>query len=276
MQDLNGRQGAWLLLCVRPLAIFARLRQARPSFEPERGDLMDDKAQDRLNEIEEKLGYRFRNRALLEEALTHRTYVNETGAGKDNQRLEFFGDAVLDFLLSDLLLAQFPESREGELTRMRAALVDEASLARMAADLDLGSCLRLGRGEDKGGGRLKRSLLADAFEALLAALYLDGGIEAAGRVVKERFAPLLASGEALSGRDFKTDLQERARLARGELPRYQLKQVSGPDHDRIFTVEIYLGGELMGEGVGRTKKEAEQDAARAATMLLKGESCGRS
>lgn len=233
---------------------------------------MDDREQDRLNALEEKLGYRFQDKALLEEALTHRTHVNEAGGGKDNQRLEFFGDAVLDFLLSDMLLVQFPTSREGELTRMRAALVDEASLARIATGLDLGSCLRLGRGEDKGGGRLKRSLLADAFEALLAALYLDGGVEPARRVVKEHFAPLLTSGEALSGRDFKTDMQERARLARGELPRYQLKQVSGPDHDRVFTVEIYLGGELMGEGVGRSKKEAEQDAARAATILLKGES----
>ena len=225
-----------------------------------------------MSEIEEKLGYRFRDRALLEEALTHRTYVNEAGGGKDNQRLEFFGDAVLDFLLSDLLLVRFPASREGELTRIRSALVDEASLARIAVGLDLGLCLRLGRGEDKGGGREKRSLLADAFEALLAALYLDGGLEPARRVVLEQFSPLLASGEALAGRDFKTDLQERARLARGELPRYQLKQVSGPDHDRVFTVEIYLGEELMGEGVGRTKKEAEQDAARAATLLLKGES----
>ena len=233
---------------------------------------MDLRDEERLSEVERKLDYRFRDRALLEEALTHRTYVNEAGGGKDNQRLEFFGDAVLDFLLSDMLLRQFPASREGELTRMRAALVDEASLAKMAAGLDLGSCLRLGRGEDKGGGRLKRSLLADAFEALLAALYLDGGIELARRVVRERFAPLLASGEALAGRDFKTDLQERARLARGELPRYQLKQTTGPDHDRLFTVEIYLGDELMGEGVGRTKKEAEQDAARAATLLLKGES----
>jgi ribonuclease III len=231
---------------------------------------MDDREDDRLARIEGKLGYRFRERALLEEALTHRTFVNEAGGGKDNQRLEFFGDAVLDFLLSDLLLVRFPTSREGELTRIRAALVDEASLARIATGLELGSCLRLGRGEEKGGGRQKRSLLADAFEALLAALYLDGGIETARRVVLEHFAPLLDSGLELAGRDFKTDLQERTRLARGELPRYQLKQVSGPDHDRVFTVEIYLGRELMGEGVGRTKKEAEQDAARAATMLLKG------
>ena len=223
-----------------------------------------------LATIEDKLGYRFQDRCLLEEALTHRTFVNEAGGGKDNQRLEFFGDAVLDFLLSDMLLVQFPAAREGELTRIRAALVDEASLARIAAELDLGSCLRLGRGEEKGGGRQKRSLLADAFEALLAALYLDGGIDEARRVVNQQFAPLLASGELLSGRDAKTELQEQARVLRGELPRYQLKQVSGPDHDRRFTVEIYLGEELMGEGVGRTKKEAEQDAARGAAILLKG------
>lgn len=233
---------------------------------------MDDREDAGLPGIEEKLGYRFRDRALLEEALTHRTYVNETGGGKDNQRLEFFGDSVLDFLLSDMLLVQFPASREGELTRIRAALVDEASLARIAVGLDLGSCLRLGRGEEKGGGRQKRSLLADAFEALLAALYLDGGIEPARRVVVELFTPLFAPGELLSGRDSKTELQELARLTRAEHPRYLLKQVSGPDHDKSFTVEIYLGDELMGEGVGKSKKEAEQDAARAATTLLKGRS----
>ena len=224
----------------------------------------------RLSAIEEKLGYRFRDQALLEEALTHRTYVNETGIGKDNQRLEFFGDSVLDFLLSDMLLVQFPTSREGELTRIRAALVDEVSLARIAAELDLGAALRLGRGEDKGGGRQKRSLLADAFEALLAALYLDGGIEPARQVVSDLFTPLFTSPDLLCGRDSKTELQELARLARGQLPRYELKQVTGPDHDKRFAVEIYLGVELMGEGVGRSKKEAEQDAARAATVLLKG------
>ena len=229
---------------------------------------MDQKDDDVLVRVERALGYSFRDKALLEEALTHRTFVNETGGGKDNQRLEFFGDAVLDFLLSDLLLVRFPTSREGELTRIRAALVDEGSLAKIALGLDLGSCLRLGRGEEKGGGREKRSLLADAFEALLAALYLDGGIEVARRVVLVHFEPLLTSGDELSGRDFKTGLQERARLERGQLPRYQLKQVSGPDHDRRFTVEIYLGDQLMGEGEGRTKKEAEQAAARVAWVRL--------
>lgn len=232
---------------------------------------MPNEQQDRLAQLEEAIGYRFRDRSYLQEALTHRTFVNEAGGGKDNQRLEFFGDAVLDFLLSDMLLVQFPASREGELTRMRAALVDETSLATIAASLDLGSCLRLGRGEEKGGGRQKRSLLADAYEALLAALYLDGGIDPVRRVVKEHFTPLLSSGEVLSGRDFKTELQERARLVRGDLPRYQIKEISGPDHDRRFAIELYLGDEVLGEGVGRTKKEAEQAAARAALVLLKGE-----
>ncbi|GFO60163.1 ribonuclease 3 [Geomonas silvestris] len=225
---------------------------------------------DRLSRIEKALGYTFANKELLEEALTHRTYANEAGGGKDNQRLEFFGDAVLDFLLSEMLMVQFPASREGELTRIRASLVDEVSLARIAATLDLGAALRLGRGEEKGGGREKRSLLADAFEALLAALYLDGGIEAVRRVVLEQFGAQLVSGSALAGRDFKTALQERARNVRGVLPRYQLKQVTGPDHDRHFTVEIYLGDELMGEGAGRSKKEAEQAAAKEAWQRLEG------
>lgn len=229
---------------------------------------MIDKEDHSLRRLERAIGYTFRDPALLEEALTHRTYANEAGGAKDNQRLEFFGDAVLDFLLSDLLLVRFPTSREGELTRIRAALVDEVSLAKIALRLDLGASLRLGRGEEKGGGREKRSLLADAFEALLAALYLDGGIEAARRVVHEQFAQLLSSGEVLAGRDFKTTLQERARIERGQLPRYQLKEVSGPDHDREFTVEIYLGDDLMGEGTGRSKKEAEQAAARVACARL--------
>lgn len=233
---------------------------------------MEKPAPEQLAALEAKLSYSFHDRGLLQEALTHRTYVNEAGGGKDNQRLEFFGDAVLDFVLSDMLLVRFPDSREGELTRIRAALVDEASLARVASGLELGASLRLGRGEEKGGGRQKRSLLADAFEALLAALYLDGGLETVRRVVEELFTPLMASADLLSGRDAKTELQERARLLRRELPRYLLKQVTGPDHDRRFTVEIYLGDEFMGEGVGRTKKEAEQDAARAATLILKGES----
>lgn len=234
------------------------------------GFIMSEIQDDKMQKVEARLNYRFAKRELLEEALTHRTYVNEAG-GRDNQRLEFFGDSVLDFLLSDLLLARFPQSREGELTKMRAALVDEASLARIAGSLELGSSLRLGRGEEKGGGREKRSLLADAFEALLAAIYLDGGIDAARTIVHGLFEPLLSCPEILSGHDAKTELQERARLLRGELPRYQLKQATGPDHDRRFSVEVYIGDELMGEGVGRTKKEAEQDAARAAMRLLKGE-----
>ena len=230
---------------------------------------MNEKQDDTLAGLEARIKYRFVNPELLQEALTHRTYVNEAG-GKDNQRLEFFGDAVLDFILSDLLLQRFPDSREGELTKMRAALVDEVGLARLAGELELGASLRLGRGEEKGGGRQKRSLLADAFEALLAAVYLDGGIDPVRRVVQGLFEPLLCCPEILCGRDAKTALQELARLERGELPSYELKEATGPDHDRRFTVDIYLGSELMGEGVGRTKKEAEQDAARAAMRLLKG------
>lgn len=228
---------------------------------------MNSTADERHDRIERALNYRFRDRELLEEALTHRSHLNECGGGKDNQRLEFFGDSVLDFLLSKMLLDRFPESREGELTRLRAALVDEESLARLAQGIDLGESLRLGRGEEKSGGRGKRSLLADAYEALLAALYLDGGLEPVARVVVAHFSPLIDSGE-LNGRDFKTLLQERAQNRRGLLPCYRLKETSGPDHDRRFTIEIYLGGELMGEGTGRSKKEAEQAAARAAALVL--------
>ncbi|MBJ6727716.1 ribonuclease III [Geomesophilobacter sediminis] len=229
---------------------------------------MNNADAERQERIEAALGYRFRDRALLDEALTHRSFLNEARGGKDNQRLEFYGDAVLDFLLSGMLLSRFPGSREGELTRLRAALVDEESLGRLAVALDLGQALRLGRGEEKSGGRTKRSLLADAYEALLAAIYLDGGLEPVTRVVAAHFGPLIDSGE-LYGRDHKTFLQELVQTRHGLLPSYRVKETTGPDHDRRFTVEIYLGEKLMGEGTGRSKKEAEQAAARAAASVLK-------
>lgn len=224
-----------------------------------------------LAELERVIAYTFRDRVLLAEALTHRSFANESGDGRlqDNGRLEFLGDAVIDLFLSSRLLERFPESREGELSRIRARLVDEEALSLLAGEIGLGRYLRLGRGEELSGGREKRSILADAYEALIAAVYLDGGADAVSPVIEAHFGPLAESYAAgLAGRDYKTEFQERAQALRGGTPRYLLKEASGPEHDRRFTVEVFLGEELMGEGTGRSKKKAEQAAARTALARL--------
>jgi len=234
-------------------------------------EFMTDDSSNSLAGLESAINYHFVDRSLLTEALTHRSFVNESGGKwtKDNQRLEFFGDAVIDFLLSRMLLERFPDSREGDLTKIRASLVDEGSLASLAEEIGLGAFLKLGRGEERSGGRGKRSLLADAYEALMAAVYLDGGIEPVQRLVEAHFARLLAGREVMSaGRDFKTDFQELAHALRGSMPRYVLRGISGPDHERRFTVALFIGDELMGEGAGRSKKEAEQAAAREGIARL--------
>jgi ribonuclease-3 len=226
---------------------------------------MDDNNNDPLRELEMAIGYRFTERRLLFQAMTHRSFVNEAGdrSVKDNERLEFFGDAVIDFYLSHQLYGRFPESSEGELTRIRASLVDEESLAQLARGLDLGRFLKLGRGEEKSGGRGKKSILADAYEALVAALYLDGGAAAVQSLVELHFAPLMERHAAGTlSTDYKTEFQELTQALRGETPRYLLKDASGPDHDRLFKVAALVGGVCFGEGAGRSKKEAEQAAAR--------------
>lgn len=215
--------------------------------------------------LEAEIGYEFVDRALLREALTHRSFVNEAGdrKEKDNERLEFFGDAVLALCVSHELLTAFPDSSEGELTRARSALVDEASLAAIAGEVGLGDYLRLGRGEERSGGRGKRSLLANAFEALVAAVYLDGGIDAAQRLVRERFVPHFRDLACrTAGRDTKTEFQELAQALCNTTPHYVLTETAGPDHDRSFTVAVLLGDEEYGRGQGRSKKAAEQEAAR--------------
>jgi ribonuclease III len=233
---------------------------------------MDDTNNDMLHELEIAIGYRFTERRLLFQAMTHRSFVNEAAdrSVKDNERLEFFGDAVIDFYLSHQLYKRFPESSEGELTRIRSSLVDEESLAHLARGLDLGRFLKLGRGEEKSGGRGKKSILADAYEALVAALYLDGGAVAVQSLVELHFAPLMErhAGGTLS-RDYKTEFQELTQALRSETPRYLLKDASGPDHDRVFKVAALVGGECFGEGVGRSKKEAEQAAAREGIARLR-------
>ena len=233
---------------------------------------MDRQLDENLTMLEKAIGYSFRNRRLLDEALTHRSFINEAGGDgvADNERLEFFGDAVIDFFLSHLLLEHFPGSREGELSKIRASLVREETLASLASAIDLGSCLKLGRGEEKSGGRGKKSILADCFEALMAAVYLDGGYQSVRSLVEDFFNPLLANRESSATvRDSKSELQELVQPLYGTIPSYCHREPSGPDHERIFAVEVLLSAELLGEGQGRTKKEAEQAAAQRALEYIR-------
>lgn len=217
-----------------------------------------------LAHVKKKTGHRFSDSHLLEEAFTHRSYLNENVEKglSDNERLEFFGDSVLSLYISHRLLHEFPDKREGDLSRMRAALVDEAALARSADELGIGSLLRLGKGEEQSGGRSKKSILADAFEALIGALYLDGGEVAVKPLIDSHYSSLSAGMDTmLSGRDRKSEFQEFAQSLFGVTPVYKTTGTSGPDHAPVFTAAAYIGDELVGEGSGRSKKVAEQEAA---------------
>ncbi len=224
-----------------------------------------------VSELEQTIGYSFRNAELLLEALTHKSFVHESGekGDKDNQRLEFFGDAVIGFFVSAMLLERYPEFREGKLSKIRASLVDEKTLAELAGCIMLGSYLRLGRGEEKTGGRAKSSVLADAYEALIGAVYLDGGADAAARLVEKHFGPLMMqSADKFGGRDYKTRLQETVQEMYGKPPVYSLESESGPPHERIFSAAVSVGSRHLGKGAGKSKKEAEQAAARDALAGL--------
>lgn len=216
------------------------------------------------------LTYRFRNRALLDEALTHKSYVNEN-RGQDvrhNERLEFLGDAVLSLIISEYLATRYPALREGALSKLKAGLVSESSLAAAARRLDLGAYLKLGRGEERSMGRKKPSLLADGLEAVIAAVYLDGGIKASRTFVLETLAEELRKMESMQttpGRgDCKTRLQEWCQKRHQLVPRYRTLRETGPDHQKCFQVEVSVGDEALGIGQGTSKKEAEQEAARLA------------
>ena len=218
-------------------------------------------------ELEKKLNYTFRDRKLLSEALSHSSYANEhRSAGlKSNERLEFLGDSVLGFVTAEFLFAQHPDLPEGDLTRIRAALVCEQSLYEVAQKLDLGRYLKLGRGEEAGGGRKRTSILADATEAVFAAVYLDGGIGAASALIHRVL--LDAEREEVveeRRRDYKTALQELVQRTPGRTITYQLVEATGPDHCRVFVMEVSVDGRVAGRGEGRSKKEAEQAAAKAA------------
>ena len=204
----------------------------------------------------------------LDEALTHPSFSNEQRAGKraDNQRLEFLGDAVLGLCVSEILMERFPQAREGELSLMRASLVNTEALAAWARVADVGSALRLGRGADAAGERLQKNVLADAVEALVGAVYLDRGIDEARRISAVIVAEPLerfVTGPPL-GRDPKSELQERVQAEGGPSPRYRIVGMEGPDHNRQFVAVVEVGAEVLGTGAGRSKKLAEQEAARAA------------
>ena len=219
--------------------------------------------------LEESIGYSFGDRHLLAEAMTHRSYANECpGQTPDNERLEFLGDAVLDLVISQYLMSALPKSPEGELTRIRAEVVALPSLERLARSLDLGDGLLLGRGEERSGGRNKASLLADALEALFGAVFIDSGFEIARSVILPLFVPLLQQAAAEEGQDYKSRLQEVQQAAQRELPVYQLAETTGPAHERTYLVEVMIDGRLHGKGEGRTKKGAEQAAAKAALASL--------
>ena len=223
-----------------------------------------------MDSLETKLNYKFNNIKLLQNALTHTSYANEVRNGiTSNERLEFLGDSVLSIIVSEHIFKTFPNMPEGDLTRLRASLVCEKALCSFSRELELGKYLRLGKGEEKCGGRERDSILADAFEAVLAAIYLDGGMEAAKKhalnfVLRE----LEHHSEDDANKDYKTTLQEIIQRNPEESVSYYLIGESGPDHDKSFEVEVRLNSNVIGTGIGKSKKQAEQMAAKQALKLM--------
>jgi ribonuclease-3 len=216
------------------------------------------------------LDYTFTDPTLLDQALTHRSFCSEHAVETSNERLEFLGDSVLGFVVTTFVYAEYPGLPEGELAKLRATVVSAETLAEIANELDLGAALRLGKGEDSSGGRAKPSILADAMEAVIAAVFLDGGLEVASRVVLAALeARIREQAAGPGGGDYKTRLQELAARRVDQLPRYQVRH-EGPDHNKRFFATVLLGGEPYGEGEGRSKKAAEQAAARVAWERLHG------
>ncbi|HEY2990062.1 MAG TPA: ribonuclease III [Candidatus Binatia bacterium] len=219
-----------------------------------------------LNRLQKELGYSFSDANLLTRSLTHVSYGRGKADGH-NETLEFLGDAVLDLAVSDILMRKFPDKSEGDLSKMRAALVNSTALAEKATELRLGELLRMGKGEERSGGRKKKSILAGVFEALLGAVYWEGGYEPARRIVERYFAPDVGE-KTLGQEDYKTRLQEISQMLFHEPPVYKLVAETGPDHEKYFVTEIAVGGRILGRGEGRSKKQAEQEAARRALAEL--------
>ena len=222
-----------------------------------------------LSDLEKAIGYRFRDITLLQNALTHSSYANERYHDSllSNERLEFLGDSILGMTVADYLYRNFPDRPEGELTRMRADMVCETTLAAVANRIGLGQHLLLGHGEEQGGGRARPSILADAVESVIAACYLDGGFESAAQFIRT-FILCDVPVKRLHNVDYKTTLQELVQRKKDQVLSYTLTGESGPDHDKQFCVAVSLNGKTVGEGIGRSKKKAEQDAARVAIEKL--------
>ncbi len=221
-----------------------------------------------LNKLEDALGYRYKNKLLLQTALSHTSYANETyqDSLRSYERLEFLGDSILGFVAAEYLFRTFPTKHEGELTRIRAELVCEKNLAHVARQLDVGSELLLGHGEEQGGGRDRSSILCDVMESLIAAAYLDGGFDAARGIVERVILPKLT--EVVKTHDYKTELQELVQRKKNQVLSYELTGESGPDHCKEFSVRVLLNGTPVGEGSGTSKKRAEQNAAMRAIETL--------
>lgn len=220
-----------------------------------------------MEAFQSKLRYVFRDRTLLETALTHSSYANEHHCAS-NERLEFVGDSVLGMVTAQYLYTAFPGLPEGKMTKLRAELVCEQSLWEVADRMDFGAYLRLGHGEETSGGRRRTSILADCVEAVIAALYLDGGLEPARDFINAQILSKLKDGDMLAVRDWKTELQEQVQQKPGQSLSYEMIGESGPDHMKRFMVAVTMNGQRIGSGEGRTKKEAEQMAARAAVEAL--------
>jgi ribonuclease-3 len=232
---------------------------------------MDKERIEKFKDFEKRISYTFNDISLLDNALTHRSYVNENQEllCKDNERLEFLGDAVLELCISDILMKKFPDYTEGQLSKLRASLVNEQALSELAKIFHLGDFLLLGKGEESSGGRNKRSILSNTFEALMAAIYLDSGYEKTYRLITSLFRALIENGvEQTIYRDYKTYVQEISQNRFKVIPEYALIHQYGPDHDKIFQTELVIPGILKTTGTGKNKKDAEQKAAKKALEEL--------
>ena len=277
---VSGNANAILPMAVNPLG--GQIRVAVPDGDAEEARRIitshrEDvgarvvRLRDEFDELQARIEYRFKDRGLLEHALTHKSRAAEDASGgvADNESLEFLGDAVLGLVVADTLFRQYPGYNEGQKSKVKAAVVSTQSLARRAEAIQLGDHLILGRGEEKTGGRFKQALLADAYEALIAGIYLDGGLDAATTFLRRELKEAIDAGSAQTfAPDYKSALQERVQAIGHPVPEYRVSGSEGPDHRKTFTIEVLVNGEVLGAATGRAKKEAEQDAARQALEKL--------
>jgi ribonuclease-3 len=269
---LNVNELGEVRILVRP----EEAEEARRIIDSHRTALETGKVvrlRDEFDSLQQAIDYRFRDRGLLEHAMTHTSRANEDVSGGviDNESLEFLGDAILGFIIADILFHTFPEFNEGQKSKVKATLVSTATLARQAERLSLGDHLLLGRGEEKTGGRRKQALLADGYEALIAAIYLDGGVEQVRAFISREFEPLISEVHqaGVAGGDHKSALQEYLQSNDEALPEYRLAGTVGPDHRKLFQIQVVVREQVLAEAIGPSKKEAEQEAARVALEKLR-------